>query len=304
MERKARPAPVPPAEPRRRRGGLLLAAVAVARPGGPCGLLPPGAIPRRGAAEVVDSARPAMPGVPREVTPTEVADPDEARRAGGDTWTAAERFAAMRAAYQARAGETACLPGPARASAPGPLAGPARDVRPRLPRGHLSRRPSPSRWTAPGRPWPRTPACGPSPTASSWTRTGSTRRRYVLLAPASAAPGVDVLGEVEREFLRSTDARECLSRVGALGSVEYELRVDLSGITYRTRTDLPREVQDCVEGVLGRIITSTAGASPGEDRHPHNRPAPVRPPLVRHPRERAPRRPGAPPGGAGGGARV
>ena len=79
----------------------------------------------------------------------------------------------------------------------------------------------------------------------------------MLLAPAGAAPGQDVLVAVEQEFVRSTDARECLSRAGALGSVEYELRLDISGFTYRTRSDLPREIQDCVEGVLNQIITST-----------------------------------------------
>lgn len=80
---------------------------------------------------------------------------------------------------------------------------------------------------------------------------------FVLLAAPGAAAGDDVLGKVEQEFLRSDDARDCLSRVGAVGSVEYELRVDVSGITYRSRTDLPRPVLECVDDVLNRIVMST-----------------------------------------------
>jgi hypothetical protein len=80
---------------------------------------------------------------------------------------------------------------------------------------------------------------------------------YVLLAPAGAAPGIDLLGGVEQEFLRSSEARECLSSVGAVGSVEYVLRVDVSGITYRSSTDLPRPVLECVDDVLNRIIATT-----------------------------------------------
>ncbi len=80
---------------------------------------------------------------------------------------------------------------------------------------------------------------------------------YVLLAPVNAPPGDDVVASVEREFFQESDARECLSRVGAIGSVEYELRVDTSGFTYRSRTDLPRPVLECVDDVLNGIIATT-----------------------------------------------
>ena len=62
---------------------------------------------------------------------------------------------------------------------------------------------------------------------------------------------------MEREFFQENDARECLSRVGAVGSVEYELRVDTSGFTYRSRTDLPRPVLECVDDVLNGIAAAT-----------------------------------------------
>ena len=81
---------------------------------------------------------------------------------------------------------------------------------------------------------------------------------YVLLAAANAAPGQDVLTELEQEFTRSSEARECLSRAGAVGRVEYEVQVDGSGFTYRTRTDLSRDVRECLESVLNGIITATA----------------------------------------------
>ena len=80
---------------------------------------------------------------------------------------------------------------------------------------------------------------------------------FLLLAAPTAAPGDGVLGGVEQEFVRSSDARDCLSSVGAVGSVEYALRVDVSGITYRSRTDLTRPVLECVDDVLNRIIATT-----------------------------------------------
>jgi hypothetical protein len=80
---------------------------------------------------------------------------------------------------------------------------------------------------------------------------------YVLLAPPNAPPGDDLLASVEREFFQESDARDCLSRVGAIGSVEYELRIDTSGFTYRSRTDLPRPVLECVDDVLNGITATT-----------------------------------------------
>ena len=41
-----------------------------------------------------------------------------------------------------------------------------------------------------------------------------------------------------------------------IGSVEYELRIDTSGFTYRSRTDLPRPVLECVDDVLNGIVAT------------------------------------------------
>ena len=81
---------------------------------------------------------------------------------------------------------------------------------------------------------------------------------YMLLVVPGAAPGASVLDEVEEDFRKSNEARECLSGVGATGRVEYVLQVDVSGYTFRQDTDLPLSVLDCVDRVLTEIL----------DRHP------------------------------------
>jgi hypothetical protein len=81
---------------------------------------------------------------------------------------------------------------------------------------------------------------------------------FLVLLPPDAAPGGSVLDAVEEEFRTSTDIRECLSRVGATGHVEYLVTVDVTGYTYRQDADLPSEALDCADRVLGEIL----------DRHP------------------------------------
>ena len=237
-----------------RRGGILLAVVAVVVLGGAAAWFLAGDSPDE-PAKVATPAAPAPSAGPRELTPSEIADPDEARRAA-EHLERRERYVAIRSAFQSRQRETP-------------------DSRDRL-------------LPALDALWPTRPvtfglACREAicridlPAPAEATRTalaadpgvrsvadgvhvdpdGTDTAAYVLLPAVGAAPGLDLLVEVEREFLRSTDARECLSRVGAVGSIDYELRVDPSGFTYRTRTDLPREVQDCVESVLNGIITTT-----------------------------------------------
>jgi hypothetical protein len=63
---------------------------------------------------------------------------------------------------------------------------------------------------------------------------------------------------VEEDFRRSTEIRECLSRAGATGAIEYAVTVDATGYSYRSQGDLPGEVIDCTDRVLGEIL----------DRHP------------------------------------
>jgi len=254
VERKARPGRVPPAEPGRRRGGLLLAAVAVVVLGGATAWFLLGDSPDE-SPEVAAPAAPAPPGLPRDLTPTEIADPDEARRVA-EKLENRERYVAIRSAFQAKQGET-----PASRTRLEPALEALWPARPRTfgvaCREAVCRIDLPAPLEAARSALAADPGVRAIADGVHIDPDGSDPAVYVLLPPVNAAPGSDVLAEVEREFLRSTEARECLSRVGAMGSVEYELRVDPSGFTYRTRTDLPREVQDCVEAVLGGIITST-----------------------------------------------
>jgi hypothetical protein len=87
---------------------------------------------------------------------------------------------------------------------------------------------------------------------------GAETPAYLVLVGENAVPGDDVLAAVEEEFRVSSDARECLSRAGATGKVEYELQVDTSGYSFRQQTDLPYPIVDCVDRVLTEIL----------DRHP------------------------------------
>lgn len=87
---------------------------------------------------------------------------------------------------------------------------------------------------------------------------GAATPAYLVLVGQSAIPGDDVLAAVEEDFRVSTDARECLSSTGATGKIEYEMKVDTSGYSFRQQTDLPYPVVDCVDRVLTEIL----------DRHP------------------------------------
>ena len=87
---------------------------------------------------------------------------------------------------------------------------------------------------------------------------GAATPAYLVVIGENALPGDDVLAAVEEDFRVSTDARECLSSTGATGKMEYELKVDTSGYSFRQQTDLPLPVVDCVDRVLTEIL----------DRHP------------------------------------
>ncbi len=80
---------------------------------------------------------------------------------------------------------------------------------------------------------------------------------YVLLAEPGAADGDALLGAVAQELSGSEEARACAAKAGGAVAVRYELRVDSSGITYRSEGDLPREVLDCLDDVLGGILRTT-----------------------------------------------
>jgi hypothetical protein len=91
---------------------------------------------------------------------------------------------------------------------------------------------------------------------------GQATPAFMVLVGSGALPGDDVLAAIEEDFRLSSDARECLSRAGAVGKLEYVLQVDTSGYTFRQDTDLPYPIVDCVDRVLNEIL----------DRHPPPRP--------------------------------
>ncbi len=81
---------------------------------------------------------------------------------------------------------------------------------------------------------------------------------YLLLAEVGAAPGDELLVQLETALGASAEARDCAARARATGTIEYELRVDPSGFTYRSAGDLPRAVLDCVDGVLSDLMNGIA----------------------------------------------
>ncbi|HEY6100953.1 MAG TPA: hypothetical protein VIW03_16055 [Anaeromyxobacter sp.] len=77
---------------------------------------------------------------------------------------------------------------------------------------------------------------------------------YALLAEEAAAPGDALLGQLEAALRASPEARDCAAKERVSGTVEYELRVDGSGFTYRTGGDLPWPVVRCLNEVLADIM--------------------------------------------------
>jgi len=77
---------------------------------------------------------------------------------------------------------------------------------------------------------------------------------YLLLAEENAAPGDVLLSQLATELKGSAQARDCAARAQTAGTIEYELRVDPSGFTYRSVGNLPRPVLDCVDDVLNDLM--------------------------------------------------
>ncbi|HEY6099301.1 MAG TPA: hypothetical protein VIW03_07715 [Anaeromyxobacter sp.] len=77
---------------------------------------------------------------------------------------------------------------------------------------------------------------------------------YALLAEEGAAPGDALLAQLESALRASAEARDCAAKARVSGTVEYELRVDGSGFTYRTGGDLPWPVISCLNAVLADLM--------------------------------------------------
>jgi len=86
---------------------------------------------------------------------------------------------------------------------------------------------------------------------------GAEPSAYLLLAAPAAVEGKDALAEVERQLRASETARRCLAESPAKGTLQYDLELDSTGITYRTGGDLPWPVIQCVNVALTEAITTT-----------------------------------------------
>lgn len=242
----------PPAPRRSHRAGWIAALAALALAAGAFVLTREDDVP---TADVVAAPRPA--DVPaREPTATEASDPAEQRRLS-ELEERRGRYGALRSAFG-----TGTPPSPASVARLSPV------LHALWPAGTVA-------WTA---------ACvgqlcrvDAPPPAPSWQERladdpgvralvervvvdpdGAQSPAYLVLIAAGARPGASVLDAVEEEFRASTEIRDCLSRIGATGSVEYAVSLDSSGYSYRQSTDLPLEALDCADRVLGEIL----------DRHP------------------------------------
>jgi len=90
---------------------------------------------------------------------------------------------------------------------------------------------------------------------------GADPAAYLLLSQEGASSGAEILADVERRLRGSGAARSCLARASG-GTVEYELEVDDSGITYQLGGTLGMPARACVDDVLAEIVNSTIVAPP------------------------------------------
>ncbi|MBI5067567.1 MAG: hypothetical protein HZB56_04950 [Deltaproteobacteria bacterium] len=81
---------------------------------------------------------------------------------------------------------------------------------------------------------------------------------FVLLAAENAPSGAPALEEVEQRLAASSRVGECLRSATQAGTVEYELFVDTTGITYVRGGTADVATQTCVEDQLAEIINTTA----------------------------------------------
>lgn len=212
---------------------------------------------RRRRAEVAPAPAPAPPPAPLEgatVTPSEVADPAQAR--------ALELLLERRAAWQ---GMVDGFRGPASPAALARLQ-PALDAR--WPAG------GPVRWKAAcrgetcrieveGAPEGWAAALLEHPAVKAVVDRvvadpdgGVAGQAYLVLAPERAAPGAGVLDEVVRELTGSGEAAACLRGAPPGTGVAVELEIDGTGVTFRASGGTSGEQRECVSGVVGEVISS------------------------------------------------
>jgi hypothetical protein len=209
----------------------------------------------RDPAPVARAAPPAEPEEERPVvtraapTPVEIADPAEAARLEG-LLEARERYRALRDGFG----------GPATAASYGRLAPAIRSVWPgadpwwvidcrgRLCRVEVEGDLEERRAALDGSPLVRAVTEGPVVADPD-----GVQRPFFLVVASTAVPSGDrLLAEVADELAGSPEAQACLAR--AAGEVTYRLKLDTTGITYRTSGSLPWEVVDCVNAALTDLL--------------------------------------------------
>jgi len=101
----------------------------------------------------------------------------------------------------------------------------------------------------------RDPGVGAITDRIGWDPDGGDPAAYVLLSIEGAEPGAPALERVEKALLDSAAVRSCLAKATEQGTVEYELIIDTTGITYRRGGTADRETQSCVEEQLAELVT-------------------------------------------------
>ncbi|HET9552845.1 MAG TPA: hypothetical protein VFP50_07745 [Anaeromyxobacteraceae bacterium] len=77
---------------------------------------------------------------------------------------------------------------------------------------------------------------------------------FVVVTAGAAGSGDDYLARLEGLLRQSEDVAACLGR--GSGTVEYELMVDETGVTWRTGGSAPPEVADCIGVALGPLLAA------------------------------------------------
>jgi len=85
---------------------------------------------------------------------------------------------------------------------------------------------------------------------------GAEKPAYLLVSEGRPGSGEDLLAGVERQLRDSDQAALCLDGAPA-GTVELEVLVDQSGITYRAGGTAPPGLIDCLGNALGALASAT-----------------------------------------------
>jgi hypothetical protein len=85
---------------------------------------------------------------------------------------------------------------------------------------------------------------------------GVEKPAFVLVSEGRPGSGEDLLGSLERSLRESDEAASCLEG-GAPGTVEVELQVDQSGVTFRAAGTAPLAVVDCVSRAAAELAGAT-----------------------------------------------